>query len=99
MTQHREGRSIAVSKKRIEEHELRSKTCPPQNFDNKLVKKNYIENDISIRISSIDFLTALCSKLTNNLSDTFLHFNLNSTIFDNKISTYKTHQGEIRFHQ
>ena len=53
--QHREGRSIAVSKKRVKEHKSMPKTCPPQNFNNTLVKKNYTESDISIRISGERF--------------------------------------------
>ena len=85
MTQHREGRSIAVSKKRVKEHKSRPKTCPPQNFDNTLVKKNYTESDISIRISGIDFLIAQYSKLNNDLRDTFVHSNLNSTVLVDKI--------------
>ena len=54
-------------------------------FDNTLVNKNYTESDISIRISGIDFLTAQYSKLNNDLWDTFVHSNLNSTVLVDKI--------------
>ena len=78
--QHREGCSIVVSKKSINQggkHVLLKILIP--NLSRKITLRMTLWCFL-IRISEIDFLTAQCSKLTNNLLDTFVHFNLNSAV-------------------